>query len=879
VNPATPNLTVTPSTLTFTGTQGGANPTAQTFSITNSGGGTLTWTATKTAAWLGLSTNSGSGNATVNVTVDLAQVTTPGTYNDTITVTGAGATRTIAVTFTVQSNSSTGILIVTPATFGLNTTVNNPPPSGFPVEIRNTGTGTLNWRISSNQPWVTFFANTGVAPGFAIVSANPIGLPAGTHTAIVTVESVPAGAAGSPQQLTFNLNIQPTAVLFLSPTSLTFTGLAGGANPAAQRLVIGNSGGGRLDFTVERSHPWISVSQLSGIWDAAPLVEVNTAGLPPGTHQASLTVRCGPTVQNAPLTLPITVILTEPAPSSLDVRPSALDFSALAQAPAPAMEEIGVINRGDLPLNWTAAASHPWIQLNATSGTAPSMLGVRIQEGLAPGDYSGTVTITGGSIGSPKVVPVVARVFPSPGSGRVFYAAPSGSPSGNGSLANPWNLSTAIFFNYGLQPGDTIYLRQGRYVSPLGYFNVNVGGSATQPIVIRSYPGEVAVVEGGFISTGANIWFWDLEVVGRLDQNRQQSLGMTAGFSLNGQASRVINCIIHDNLEGVELWSSAPGSEAYGNVIFNNGYESGLRGHGHGIYSQNTTGTMSVQDNFLFHQYGWGFHAFATSTFVRGYHLAGNISFNNGVLVTGRPRNDNYLFDGGVLMESIRVEQNHSYHTPEVNSGSNIFSNGDTHRDLIFRRNIFAGGAFQTAKFSQWEDIDLRLNTFYNLAGAQVSLLTPDTSLPALYHWNQNAYFGNDLFRRQTSLTYNFSDWKRVTGRDSLSTFTAGRPSGMWITVRPNKYERNRANIVIYNWGLAAAAQVDLTGVLALGTNYEVRNAQDWNTGPILTGIYSGGAVTFPLTGLTAAPALGLNIVNQPLSAAPEFAVFVIRQR
>src|SRR5580765_1719989 len=46
---AAPAIQLTVSSLTFSGTAGGANPAPNTFSISNTGGGTLTWTASDTA--------------------------------------------------------------------------------------------------------------------------------------------------------------------------------------------------------------------------------------------------------------------------------------------------------------------------------------------------------------------------------------------------------------------------------------------------------------------------------------------------------------------------------------------------------------------------------------------------------------------------------------------------------------------------------------------------------------------------------------------------------------------------------------------------------------------------------------------------------------
>ena len=47
--PAPPVLAVTPATLAFSATVGGASPAAKTFAVTNTGSGSMDWTASESA--------------------------------------------------------------------------------------------------------------------------------------------------------------------------------------------------------------------------------------------------------------------------------------------------------------------------------------------------------------------------------------------------------------------------------------------------------------------------------------------------------------------------------------------------------------------------------------------------------------------------------------------------------------------------------------------------------------------------------------------------------------------------------------------------------------------------------------------------------------
>jgi hypothetical protein len=112
---APPAIGLSPTNLAFTDSVGGANPAAKTISIGNTGGGTLTWSASDNASWLTLSPASGSGNSTVTANVNTAGLAA-GTYNATITVTATGATtKTIPVALTVTQSTPTPTPTPTPA--------------------------------------------------------------------------------------------------------------------------------------------------------------------------------------------------------------------------------------------------------------------------------------------------------------------------------------------------------------------------------------------------------------------------------------------------------------------------------------------------------------------------------------------------------------------------------------------------------------------------------------------------------------------------------------------------------------------------------------------------------------------------------------------
>jgi len=169
-----------------------------------------------------------------------------------------------------------------------------------------------------------------------------------------------------------------------------------------------------------------------------------------------------------------------------------------------------------------------------------------------------------------------------------------------------------------------------------------------------------------------------------------------------------------------------------------------------------------------------------------------------------------------------------------------------------------------------------------NLIAPQNSDCTMDlrqdlTKLSA--RWNNNCYLSissRDGFH-VNSKRVNFSDWKKTTGYDAASCCAAGRLHGTRVFVRPNRYEPGRANIVVYNWDNLSKVAVNVCSVLAAGTDYEVRNAEDFFSAPVISGTFDGEPLQLPMRGLTVAKPTGA--LKTPPATGPTFNVFVLLSR
>jgi hypothetical protein len=670
----------------------------------------------------------------------------------------------------------------------------------------------------------------------------------------------------------------PTPSLGVSPLNLSFKATAGSSNPAAQPVSVSNSGGGTLSWTAGASQPWITLSAASGT--GAKAISVGTAinGLVAGTYSGTVTITAAGA---APSTRTVTVNLAISAATSsptLSVNPSSLSFSGTSGSSNPAAQSVTVSHTGSG--NWTAAANQSWITLSTTATTISA--GANIA-GLSAGTYNGVVTVSAPGVTSQPVnvslvVSPASAPPPPPPTGSQHYVAPNGSSSGDGSIGNPWDLATALAGPSAVKPGDTIWLRGGLYGGANGtpgtLYTANIAGTASQPVLVRQYPGERATVNGNIAVYGAYVYYWGFEITSLNPDRSDTATRYECMDTYPGSTGvKIINMVLHDCLQGVGFWVDAIDSEATGNLIYYNGEEGATRGQGHGIYAQNDTGKKLLQDNIVFGSFDINMQFYGSgAAFVRNFNLNGNVSFNAGTPVANYV--DNVLFAVGSGLDNIVVNNTYTYQDPSLDLGYSRlgWQFGGVNGSLTETGNYWIGGN-RALELWGWTNLSAANNTYYTDQGDEIIMDTvgePTTG----YSFTNNTYYGSGLFNFNGSLV-GFGDWQTASGLDKSSKFTTGRPTGVWTFVRPNAYEVGRANIIIYNWDLKSTVGVDVSGVLKAGDTYVVRDAENFYGAAVVSGTYTGGVINVPMTGLTAAPTVG-SFPVAPQHTAPEFGVFVL---
>ncbi|MGB8167183.1 MAG: multicopper oxidase domain-containing protein [Chthoniobacteraceae bacterium] len=248
VSTAAPVLAVTPSTtLSSAGAAGSGifSPASLAYTLTNSGTGTMSWTASKTQPWLNLSSTSGSlaagASTTVTVSINAANANSlaANTYNDTITFTnstnGSGNTTRSASLLVTNGNPTVPAapVVATLPLFSAGTgkTITWPAvatATSYTLQIASSANFTTNLLASQTvtTPYA-IFSNLadGVTYYYRVLATNNIGSSPYNNTVSTTQDTgAPAVAITSPSTTTTTAT---NTIIVTGTASDTRSGISG----------------------------------------------------------------------------------------------------------------------------------------------------------------------------------------------------------------------------------------------------------------------------------------------------------------------------------------------------------------------------------------------------------------------------------------------------------------------------------------------------------------------------------------------------------------------------------------------------------------------------------------------------------------------------
>jgi Viral BACON domain len=443
-----PALQLLPAVLSFTGTDGSQNPSAQVVTISNPGVLPFQWSSTISNGngnWLSVSPQSGFVNKgesqSVVVAVNISTLL-PGHYNAVITFTGQGSgtvkdsPQNVYVSLTVMPQCA---LQVSPGNLSFTDVYLQPSPPAKVISLNgNQGcTMPLSWSVSANTnsggQWLTISTMKGQTPAYPTVSVNAAGLTPGVYSGSLLFSTT---TSTQTLPVTFTMGQPTTPIMSNSPASMSFSGEAGSANPPVQTTTITNTGGGVLNWHITASTSfggnWLKVSSTNGQLAAQQSARVNVAvislpGLLPNTYTGVITISgtdgSGQTAPGSPQSIPITFTVLPSC--TIAISTPTLSFTGVAGQANSTVKPVTISANGTCThtLSWTASSSNSWISTTPLSGmvsltgSATTKIGVQLT-GLNPKTYTGSVTITAvdnathQAVGSPQNVIVTLVVQP-----------------------------------------------------------------------------------------------------------------------------------------------------------------------------------------------------------------------------------------------------------------------------------------------------------------------------------------------------------------------------------------------------------------------------------------------------------------------------------
>ncbi len=541
-----------------------------------------------------------------------------------------------------------------------------------------------------------------------------------------------------------------------------------------------------------------------------------------------------------------------------------------------------------------------------------------------------------------------------------YYASPTGSSTGTGSAASPWDLQTALNKTTLVTNGKTLCLRGGTYA---GKFR-----SQLSVATVRSAPGEWAKIDGykttvlpaaitatqtqfaiqnasGLLdggtdelviggevikvsgkngnnitgcmrgasnslngaephAAGSTVLFGGdaLYVLGTVTTYRDfevmnsrpsrdgnvenQGIGRGNGVTVVSFGNRFINLVIHDNLNGVFTSSASSSTEIYGCLVYNNGMHAlagGIeKGFGHGLYLENNSGYSKVYEDIVFNNFNLGMQGYGVTAPYVGGDLSGTVIANSGSPLGkfGDVSRRNYnliLGPDSQISPTAVLRDSHFFHPMSTNGYSVKFGYGAGVGVGTVTGNYFVGGG-TLFEIANTPIANVSGNRFYSSRTGAVYVITLN-GMP--YTWNSNIYHSGsnrDIFGIAGVGLYKFAPWRNLTGFDQSGTETATAMPNT-VVIRPNAYERGRANVLVYSFNSSTSATVDLslTGLVE-GQPYTIRNAQNYFGAPVTTGTYStqNPNVVISLSGAAQTVAAPNGYTFTPATTCPQFCPLVV---
>ncbi len=399
--------------------------------------------------------------------------------------------------------------------------------------LANSGSGSINWSASSDQPWLLISPSHGTFSQSQTISlaVQRVGLKSGDYTGSITIST----NVTTPQHIEVDMIVRPLplntgAVLVLPSALLTFATTDGDPNNSEQSLTINNPGLLPLKWSLSINASTTAMTQLSLVhaqgltcdWlSATP----NTGTVSPGATSALKVVvhsQCllpGTYVGTLKFTAAGAISSSQTANISLVVQPSCGLVSSTGYVAFTAVQGQNNVSNQTLslnatascagtPISWTASSTAPWLTISSMSrqlkNAASTLVDIRVNaKSLTSGIYSGNIFFVTGNSTLTVTVQFMVQAEP-PHVSPIMNVSPlslnfsniQGQPSPTGQVATITNNGkSALSWHTVVTPLNFVWLAaspSGGIIAPgqSGQVTINVN---TAPLTPGNYVGQIAL--------------------------------------------------------------------------------------------------------------------------------------------------------------------------------------------------------------------------------------------------------------------------------------------------------------------------------------------------------------------------------------------------